>query len=226
MFSFFSKQASSMFSLSIVILHACEVAGAAQCKLQHWKKLLWACLWICVHLCRNRWVPLPEWVICNNNENPCYFASHSCSILFLRTAEIILSALSKQIVFDNHTTYLVHLSFNFQVVVTAPGNTVVSDEAQRKLLKKTSPTCLPLSLQKHLRETSKMLCLPQTRPQTTPPRCSNTGVTTWDLRVEGPLWRSSVTMATTATLATASPSLGRSQIYDQTGQCVDQCVCC
>lgn len=53
-------------------------------------KLLWACLWICVHLCRSRWVRLPEWVFCNDNENPWYSASHLCSIVFPQGAEIIL----------------------------------------------------------------------------------------------------------------------------------------
>lgn len=58
----------------------------------------------------------------------------------------------------------------------------------------------------------------QTQPQTPLPHCSITGVTTWALKVEGLHSRSSVILATTATLATASPLLGQSQTYAQTGQ--------
>lgn len=65
------------------------------------KKFPSAHLRICVHLCRNRW----ERVICNDNENPCYWASHLCSTLPC-AAEMILSALNKRVLFDNHTAYL------------------------------------------------------------------------------------------------------------------------
>lgn len=187
-----------------------------------------------------------------------------CSILFPCAAEMTLSALSKRVLFDNHTAYLtlghshfsctapwielreVHLSFSVstvqhQVAVTACGSTVVSEESRRQLLTtiesieicllkdqfvQCASTSLPLCPQTPLRRTVKTPRPRQTPPQTPPPRCSTAGVTTWAPRVEGSPSGSSITMATMATLATASPSPGRSQIYDRTGQSVDRCVHC
>lgn len=85
---------------------------------------------------------------------------------------------------------------------------------------------LPLCPQKPHWRTATTLPPRRTPPPIPPPLCSTAGVTTWARRVEGSPSRSSVTMATTATWATASPSRGRSQIYDRTGQSVDRCVNC
>lgn len=74
--------------------------------------------------------------------------------------------------------------------------------------------------QRPLRRTVKALHPPTlpTRRQTPPLCCSIAGVTTWALRAGGLRSRSSVTMATTAILATGSPSPDQFQICDQTGR--------
>ena len=120
--SFFQTGLKHIFLILIVAAHV------AQDSTMWIKKMLpWACYQICVHLCRNRSSWLPEWVICDDNENPRHFASHLCSSLFFPVAaEIIRSALSKQVLFDNHTVSAQSQSFFLQSSVNrAEGSSFV-----------------------------------------------------------------------------------------------------
>lgn len=162
------------------------------------------------------------------------FVHHTCVPSFSTVLlQIILPAHSKGLWFDNHSFSAAELhektwkrlrgSFLFFFFSHL--------ETLQRLWRKLENVCINLCLclarsfslcpQTPLRRMVKMPHPHQTQPQTPLPHCSITGVTTWALKVEGLRSRSSVILATTATLATVSPSPGQSQTYDQTGQSFD-----